>query len=54
MQVLSLDCEDPPEEEMETHSSFVAWRIPWTEQPGGLQSTGLQRVQLDRARTQRA
>ena len=32
--------EDPPEEEMSTHSSILAWRIPWTEEPGGLQSTG--------------
>ena len=36
--------EDPLEEEMATHSSFLAWRIPWTEDPGGLQSMGLQRV----------
>ena len=34
--------EDPLEEEMATHSSILAWRIPWTEEPGGLQSTGLQ------------
>ena len=34
----------PPEEEMVTHSSILAWRIPWTEEPGGLQSMGLQRV----------
>ena len=32
--------EDPLEKEMETHSSFLAWRIPWTEEPGGLQSMG--------------
>ena len=34
----------PPEKEMATHSSVLAWRIPWTEEPGGLQSIGLQRV----------
>ena len=33
-----------PEEEMATHSSILAWRIPWTEEPGGLQSMGLHRV----------
>ena len=36
MCVRSLDWEDPPEEEMATHSSFLAWRIPWTEEHGGL------------------
>ena len=36
--VLSLGQEDPPEKGMATHSSVVAWRIPWTEEPGGLQS----------------
>ena len=36
--------EDPLEEEMATHSSILAWRIPWTEEPGGLQSMGSQRV----------
>ena len=36
--------EDPLEKEMATHSSILAWRIPWTEEPGGLQSTGSQRV----------
>ena len=36
--------EDPLEEGMATHSSLLAWRIPWTEEPGGLQSMGLQRV----------
>ena len=35
--------EDPPEKEMMTHSSILAWEIPWTEEPGGLQSTGSQR-----------
>ena len=38
--VQSLDWEDPLEEEMATHSSILAWRIPWTEEPGGLQSMG--------------
>ena len=36
--------EDPLEKEMATHSSILAWRIPWTEEPGGLQFLGLQRV----------
>ena len=40
----SLGREDPLEEEMATHSSILAWEIPWTEEPGGLQSKGLQRV----------
>ena len=40
MQVPSLDWEDPLEEEMTSHSSILAWRIPWTEKPGGLQSWG--------------
>ena len=43
--VRSLGWEDPLEEEMATHSSILAWRIPWTEEPGGLQSMGLQRVE---------
>ena len=43
----SLDGEDPLEKEMTTHSSFLAWRIPWTEEPGQLQSMGLQRVRRD-------
>ena len=38
--VQSLGWEDPLEKEMATHSSILAWRIPWTEEPGGLQSTG--------------
>ena len=42
--VQSLGQEDPLEKEMATHSSILAWRIPWMEEPGGLQSTGLQRV----------
>ena len=40
----SLGWEDPLEKEMATHSSILAWGIPWTEEPGGLQSRGLQRV----------
>ena len=40
----SLDGEDSLEEEMATHSGILAWRIPWTEEPGGVQSTGSQRV----------
>ena len=39
--------EDPLEEGTETHSSILAWRIPWTEKPGGLQSMGSQRVRHD-------
>ena len=42
MWIQSLDQEDPLEEEMGTHSSILAWKIPWTEEPGGLQSTELQ------------
>ena len=45
--VRSLGREDPLEKEMATHYSILAWRIPWTEEPGGLQSTGLQRVRHD-------
>ena len=41
-QVHSLGGEDPLEKEMATHSSILAWRIPWTEEPGGLQSMGSQ------------
>ena len=44
MQVRSLGQEDPLEEEMATHSSILAWRIPQTEEPGSLQSMGSQRV----------
>ena len=40
----NLGREDPLEEEMATHSSILAWRILWSEEPGGLQSMGLQRV----------
>ena len=46
-QVRSLDREDPLEKEMETHSSTLAWKISWTEEPGRLQSMGLQRVRHD-------
>ena len=46
-QVQVLGQEDPLEEGMETHSSILAWRIPWTEESGGLQSKGLQRVRYD-------
>ena len=42
--VCSLGQEDPLEEGMATHSSILAWRIPWTEEPGALQSMGSQRV----------
>ena len=45
--VRSLGWEDPLEKEMATHSSILAWRIPWMEEPGGLQSTGSQRVEHD-------
>ena len=45
--VLFLGPEDPLEKEMETHSSILAWRILWTEEPGGLQSMGSQRVRHD-------
>ena len=45
--VQSLGWEDPLEKEMATHSSILAWKIPWTEEPGGLQSTGQQRVRHD-------
>ena len=44
MQARSLGREDPLEEGMATHSSILAWRIPWTEEPGGLQSMGSERV----------
>ena len=45
--VQSLGQEDPLEKGMETHSSILTWRIPWTEEPGGLQSMGLQIVGHD-------
>ena len=45
--VRSLGQEDPLEKEMATHSSILAWRIPWMEEPGGLQSIGSQKVGYD-------
>ena len=48
-QVRSLGQKDPLEKEMATHSSILAWKTPWTEKPGGWQSTGLQRVGHDLA-----
>ena len=45
--VQSLGWEDPLEKEMATHSSILAWKIPWTEEPGRLQSMGSQRVRHD-------
>ena len=47
MWVQSLCWEDPLEKEMATHSSILAWEIPWTGEPGGLPSMGLQRVRHD-------
>ena len=47
MRVRSQVGEDPLEEEMAIHSSILAWEIPWTEEPGKLQSLGLQRVRHD-------
>ena len=46
-QDLSLGQEDPLEKGMATHSSFLAWRIPWTEEPGRLEAMGLRRVRHD-------
>ena len=46
-QVQSLGQEDPLEKGMTTHSSILAWRIPWTEDPGGLQSVWSERVEHD-------
>ena len=46
-QVRSLGGEDPLGKGMVTHSSILAWEVPWTEEPGGLQSMGLQRVRHD-------
>ena len=51
-QVRSPGWEDPLEKEMATHSSTLAWKIPWTEEPGRLQSMGLQRVGHDWATEQ--
>ena len=45
-QVQSLGWEDPLEKEMTTHSSILAWRIPWTEEPGGLQSVGVTKSRI--------
>ena len=47
-QVQSLGWGNPLEKEMATHSSILAWRFPWTEEPGGLQSMGSQRIRHDR------
>ena len=49
-QVPSLDREDSLQKGMVTHSSVFAWRIPWTEEPGGLQSMGLKSMGLHRVR----
>ena len=46
-QVQSLGQEDPLEEDIATHFSILAWRIPWTDEPGGLQSIGWQRVEYN-------
>jgi len=46
-QIQSLACEDPLEKGMTSHSSILAWRMPGTEEPGGLQSMGSQRVRHD-------
>ena len=51
-QVRALDQEDVPKKEKATHSSIIAWKIPWTEEPRGLQSMGLQRVRHDWATKQ--
>ena len=50
--IACLGREDPLEEGMATHSGILAWRIPWTEEPGGLQSAGSHRVGHSRAHTQ--
>ena len=47
IQVQSLGQEDPLEKEITTHSSILAWEIPWTEEPGGLYSMGSQRLGYD-------
>ena len=47
MQVQSLGRDDPLEKDIATHSSILAWKIPWKEEPGGLQSMGLQRIGHD-------
>ena len=48
-QLRSLGWKDPLEEEMATHSSILAWRIPWTEEPGRFQPLGLQKLEHDLA-----
>ena len=50
----SLGREDPLEREVATHSSILAWEVPWTEEPGGLQSMGSQRVGCDMATEQQS
>ena len=52
MQVQSLGWDDPLEKEMVTNSSILAWKIPWTEEPGGLKSRGLPRAGQDLAANQ--
>ena len=52
MRVLSLGQEDSLEEEMTAHSSILAWKVPWTDEPGELQSKGLQRAEHDLATEQ--
>ena len=52
MWVQSLDWEDPLEEEMAAHSCILAWRVPWTKEPGGLQSMRLQRAGYEHTHTQ--
>ena len=53
MQVRSLGWEGPLQKEMATHSSILAWEIPWTEEPGGLQSMGSQKVRYGLVTTHR-
>ena len=53
MRVQSLGQKDPLEKEMATHPSILDWKIPWTEEPGGLQFMGLQRVEHDITAKQR-
>ena len=50
--MIQEDWEDPLEKEMATHSSMLAWKIPWTEEPGGLQLQGVARVRHDLAAKQ--
>ena len=52
MQVPSLGWEDPLEKGMVTHSGILAWKIPWTEEPSGLQGVGSQRVRQDLTKQQ--